>query len=111
MDVLMLGRCSHEFSWPRRAENGEYYQICTLCAAAFEYDWRTMRRGSRVDEAVVDTRAIRRRTLEKQPSWVPRSRRLRKKLPVRYRGKNLSTWYEGVIQNISQSGMATFFIP
>jgi hypothetical protein len=105
MDVLMLGRCSHEFSWPRRAENGEYYQVCTLCATAFEYDWRTMRRGGRVDEAVVDTRAIRRRAVEKQPSWVPRSRRLRKKLPVRYRGKDLSTWYEGVIQNISQSGV------
>ncbi len=36
---------------------------------------------------------------------MPRARRLRLNLPVRYRGKNLSTWYEGVIQNISQSGV------
>src|SRR6266568_3146098 len=67
MDVLMLGRCSHEFAWPRRAANGEYYQVCLLCAAAYQYEWKTMRRGSRV--------------------------------------KNLSSWFEGVIQNISQSGM------
>jgi hypothetical protein len=36
---------------------------------------------------------------------MPRARRLRSNLPVRYRGKNLNTWYEGVIQNISQSGV------
>jgi PilZ domain-containing protein len=105
MDVLMLGRCSHEFSWPRRADNGEYYQVCMLCATAFEYDWRTMRRGGRVDEPVADTGSVRRHSAEKQPSWMPRSRRLRKNISVRYRGKNLSTWYEGVIQNISQSGV------
>jgi hypothetical protein len=36
---------------------------------------------------------------------MPRARRVRSDLPVRYRGKNLSTWYEGKIQNISQSGV------
>src|SRR5438874_2204631 len=36
MDVLMLGRCSHEFAWPRRAANGEYYQVCLQCAAAYQ---------------------------------------------------------------------------
>ena len=36
---------------------------------------------------------------------MPRARRLRSNIPVRYRGKNLSTWYEGKIQNISQSGV------
>ena len=36
---------------------------------------------------------------------MPRARRLQSKLPLRYRGKNLSTWYEGLIQNISQSGV------
>jgi len=105
MDVFMLGRCSHEFSWPRRAENGEYYQVCTLCSTAFEYDWRNMRRGSQVDKAVAETTVAGRRSGQKQPNWLPRSRRLAKDIPVRYRGKNLSTWYEGVIQNISQSGV------
>jgi hypothetical protein len=105
MDVLMLGRCSHEFSWPRRAANGEYYQVCLVCAAAYQYDWKTMRRGNRVDEPVAETTTVRRRSAQKQTTWMPRARRLRSNLPVRYRGKNLSTWYEGVIQNISQSGI------
>jgi hypothetical protein len=26
-------------------------------------------------------------------------------LPLRYRGKNLGTWYEGTVANISQSGL------
>src|SRR5258708_29524212 len=30
LDVLRLGRCSHEFSWPRRAADGHYYQVCLL---------------------------------------------------------------------------------
>ena len=36
---------------------------------------------------------------------MPRARRLKMNAPIRYRGKSLSTWYEGVIQNISQSGV------
>jgi hypothetical protein len=104
MDVLMQGRCSHEFSWPRRAESGEYYQVCMLCATAYEYDWKTMRRGSRLDETA-ETVAVRRRSSQKQRAWMPRARRLNVTLPIRYRGKNLSTWYEGTIQNISQSGL------
>lgn len=105
MDVLMLGRCSHEFSWPRRAADGEYYQVCMLCATAYQYDWKTMRRGDRVSEPAAETTTVRRRSPQKHPTWIPRARRLRSDLPVRYRGKNLSTWYEGVIQNISQSGI------
>jgi len=108
MDVLMLGRCSHEFSWPRRAASGEYYQVCLLCATAYQYDWKTMRRGSRVDNPVAETAGIRRRSSQKQPNWMPRARRLKMDAPIRYRGKNLSTWYEGVIQNISQSGVMFF---
>ena len=105
MDVLMLGRCSHEFSWPRRAATGEYYQVCLLCAAAYQYDWKTMRRGSRVEEPATEGTAVRRRPGQRQPTWTPRARRVKLNLPVRYRGKNLSTWYEGIIQNISQSGV------
>ncbi|MFZ0798183.1 MAG: PilZ domain-containing protein [Terriglobales bacterium] len=105
MDVLKLGRCSHEFSWPRRAANGGYYQVCMLCATAYQYDWKTMRRGNRIDEPVPETTTGRRRSRQKQPTWVPRARRLRLNIPARYRGRNLSTWYEGMIQNISQSGV------
>jgi len=105
MDVLMLGRCSHEFSWPRRAASGDYYQVCLLCATAYQYDWKSMRRGSRVENPVAETNSVRRRLGQKKPTWMPRARRLKLDSPIRYRGKNLSTWYEGVIQNISQSGV------
>jgi hypothetical protein len=105
MDVLMLGRCSHEFSWPRRAASGEYYQVCLLCAAAYQYDWKTMRRGNRVEHPAAETTVVHRRSGQKRPTWVPRARRLKLNSPIRYRGKNLTTWYEGMIQNISQSGV------
>ena len=104
MDVLMLGRCSHEFSWPRRAVDGHYYQVCLLCAVEYKYDWATMRRTERLPLAAAPGSA-RRRTREKKPTWVPRARRLKLDLPLRYRVKSLSTWSEGVIDNISQSGV------
>src|ERR1700747_3543481 len=104
MDVLRLGRCSHEFSWPRRAADGHYYQVCLLCAAEYTYDWTTMRRTERVQVSPAEP-GSRRRPREKNPSWVPRARRVRLHLPLRYRVKNLSTWAEGTILNISQSGV------
>jgi len=39
-----MGGCLHEFSWPRRASDGRYYQICILCNLKREYDWHSMRR-------------------------------------------------------------------
>jgi hypothetical protein len=104
MDVLRLGRCSHEFSWPRRAADGHYYQVCLLCAAEYKYDWSTMRRTERVAVTTAEP-ATRRRPREKKPSWVPRARRLKLNIPLRYRVKSLSTWSEGTILNLSQSGV------
>ena len=104
MDVLRLGRCSHEFSWPRRAADGHYYQVCLLCAAEYKYDWATMRRTERVALTPAEP-ATRRRPREKKPTWVPRARRLKLNLPLRYRVKSSSTWTEGPILNISQSGV------
>ena len=49
LDVLTLGHCSHEFSWPRRSADGHYYQVCLHCATAYNYDWKAMRRTKRVD--------------------------------------------------------------
>ncbi len=105
LDVLMLGRCSHEFSWPRRAADGHYYQVCLLCAVEYKYDWKTMRRTERVEHEAPEGEAPRRRAHSKKPTWVPRARRLKLSLAVRYRVKNLSTWHEGTILNISQSGV------
>lgn len=65
LDVLMLGRCSHEFSWPRRGADGTYYQVCLLCAAEYEYDWTTMRRTERVERPTVET-GIRRNHLREK---------------------------------------------
>ncbi len=104
MDVLMLGRCSHEFSWPRRAADGEYYQVCLLCAAEYKYDWTTMRRTERVEHKP-ETGIRRSHPREKKPSWVPRARRLKLEIALRYRVNRTSTWYEGTIENISQSGV------
>src|ERR1700716_2756172 len=105
MDVLMLGRCSHEFSWPRRGADGNYYQVCLLCAAEYKYDWTTMRRTERVKHAKPETGIRRSHSREKRPSWVPRARRLKLDLPLRYRVNKTSTWYEGTIENISQTGV------
>jgi hypothetical protein len=104
LDVLMLGRCAHEFSWPRRAADGSYYQVCLVCAAEYKYDWKTMRRIERMDAAPAEP-ATKRRSHTKKPTWVPRARRLKLDTPVRYRVKNLGTWSEGIIENISQSGV------
>jgi hypothetical protein len=105
LDVLLLGRCSHEFSWPRRAADGEYYQVCLLCAAEYKYDWATMRRTERVVSEVEQSSTTKRRPHSKKPTWVPRARRIKMSAPVRYRVKNLGTWSEGKIENLSQSGV------
>ena len=105
MDVLMLGRCSHEFSWPRRGADGDYYQVCLLCAAEYQYDWTTMRRTQRVEHAKPDTVIRRSHTREKRPSWTPRARRLKLDVTLRYRVNSTSTWHEGTIDNLSQSGL------
>src|SRR6202040_2787755 len=85
LDVLMLGRCSHEFSWPRRAVDGHYYQVCLLCAAEFKYDWNTMQRVERLEHVTPEvTTATGRRTrsVDKKPTWVPRPRRLKLDTPM-----------------------------
>jgi hypothetical protein len=106
LDVLLLGRCSHEFSWPRRAADGEFYQVCLLCAAEYKYDWSTMRRTERVKPELGEaTTSPKRRQHVRKPTWVPRARRIKMEEAVRYRVKNLGTWSEGIIQNLSQSGV------
>ena len=104
----MLGRCSHEFSWPRRAADGEYYQVCLLCAAEYKYDWTTMRRTERVEHAKPETGIQRSHTRVKAATWTPRARRLKLDLALRYRVNNTSTWYEGKVENISQTGLLFF---
>ena len=40
----MPGLCSHEFFWPLKSGDGHYYQVCRLCGAQCEYDWKKMER-------------------------------------------------------------------
>ena len=104
----MLGRCSHEFSWPRRASDGDYYQVCLLCAAEYKYDWVTMRRTERVEHTKPEMGIRRVHKREKRPSWTPRARRLRISSPLRYRVNSTSAWHEGTIANLSQTGLLFF---
>lgn len=50
-----LRRCSHQFPWPRVDSDGRYYQRCSHCGIAYEYDWNNMRLTNQlVAAAVVD---------------------------------------------------------
>jgi hypothetical protein len=45
----VFGRgCSHRLTWPRLGNNGQHYQVCLNCGAAFEYDWQGMRLTGRL---------------------------------------------------------------
>jgi hypothetical protein len=78
--------------------------VCLLCAAEFKYDWATMRRTERLKKPA-DGGTAKRRPHSSKPAWVPRARRVKMDAPVRYRVKNLGTWNEGTIDNLSQSGV------
>jgi hypothetical protein len=40
--------CPHRFTWPHSGADGQDYQVCLRCGAAYEYDWSTMRRTGRL---------------------------------------------------------------
>jgi len=105
LEVISLGHCSHEFSWPRRAPDGDYYQVCLLCATQYKYDWKAMRRTERMETTSAEALASNPGNRSRKPSWVPRARRLKLEASVRYRAKGQSFWHEGVIENLSQSGV------
>jgi hypothetical protein len=105
LDLIPFAGCAHEFSWPRRWPDGEYYQVCLLCGAEYRYDWKTMRRTERL---AVESAARQRRfdlTDRKKPTWSPRARRLRLAIELKYRSRGSVLWHSGAIQNISQSGV------
>jgi hypothetical protein len=102
--------CRHEFSWPRRAEDGSYYQICLQCGTRYRYDWSTMKRVSRLEAEAEDepSAAEAKKPVRKcngNNRWQPRERRLRISVPVVYRVKGSSEWVHGTSENISRSGL------
>src|SRR6059058_355515 len=59
--------CSHEFLWPRRAADGNYYQVCLLCGTKYKYDWKSMQRMERTDSDVGTNSASGSSNLEAAP--------------------------------------------
>jgi hypothetical protein len=112
--------CRHQFSWPRRSEGGEYYQVCLECGIQYRYDWNKMRRTDRlIHEAVTVVSGTTKKPPRKcgsqpfstargehaRPSWQPRERRLRCDSPILFRAANGSEWLHGHAENISRSGL------
>lgn len=106
LDSIANRLCSHQFSWPRRRPDGDYYQTCVLCGSEYNYDWATMTRAGRVESTPAseisesETHHVRRRA-----NWVPRARRLKVNLPLKYRPTGTEEWLEGKVLNISQTGL------
>jgi hypothetical protein len=106
----ILFTCNHEFSWPRRTDDGSYYQVCLHCGVRYRYDWARMRR---LDKIQAEAEASPLPTPGKRPShkhdtrmtWHPRERRLKWTAEVRYRIKGTDQWFVGHAENISRSGL------
>jgi len=58
-----------------------------------------------VAHADPETLVRRSHSREKRPSWTPRARRLKLDLALRYRVNNTSSWFEGAVENLSQTGI------
>jgi PilZ domain len=99
----IIWACPHQFSWPRREENGAYYQLCLNCGSKYQYDWKQMRRIARVEEDLPTTT----RQSHRQPkvSWAPRERRHAHVVPVQYREGKAGEWLPGTSENLSRSGL------
>ncbi len=96
--------CRHQFSWPRRDDNGEYYQLCVHCGVKYMYDWARMRRLSPVENEP-ETASTRMRRCGKKVAWTPRERRLKHAVPVTIRIEGSDARVHGATQNISKSGV------
>ncbi len=109
-----LGRCSHEFSWPRRWSDGRYYQVCLLCGDEFLYDWKHMRRTERITAGRFAERVmegmrkgpVRQSHARQKPTWTPRARRLKlQNREMKFRERGSEQWLLGTVENISNSGV------
>jgi hypothetical protein len=100
LDLMLLKHCAHEFSWPRRLPDGDCYQVCLLCGEQYGYDWKKMSRTVRLSKAHLLN------SVPASPTkWSPRARRFAVSIPIEYRAAGESTWQQGTINNISESGI------
>jgi len=100
--VLPFFGCTHQFSWPRRWRDGEYYQVCLRCGAEYQYDWVSMQRRERVERHPEPASRMPQCDVS---SWRPRARRLAVDLPVQFRQGGCKEWHDGVIRNLSKTGL------
>jgi hypothetical protein len=103
-----LSSCRHQFAWPRRADNGDYYQLCVHCGAKYLYDWGNMRRlclAEEDEQSIVGQVRSSIRKCGTRVAWVPRERRLRHRVPVQFRLPGDAEWIEATSENISRSGL------
>jgi hypothetical protein len=89
----MFRRCAHQFSWPRKAVDGSYYQVCLRCSSQYAYDWETMRRLGRIEV----------RPARHEPDKP--ARRMSVAMKARYRELGSNAWHEATTENMSQSGV------
>jgi len=110
----IIGRCSHEFSWPRRWSDGAYYQVCLLCGDEWSYDWKKMKRTERITAGRFAERVIegvrkgpaRQSHATRKPTWSPRARRLKlENRAMKFRERGGNEWLAGEVENISNSGV------
>jgi hypothetical protein len=103
-----LSSCRHQFAWPRRADNGDYYQLCVHCGAKYLYDWGKMRRlalaEDEEDHATGPVRSSARKC-GSRVAWMPRERRLRHRVSVQFRLPGAADWVDATSENISRSGL------
>jgi hypothetical protein len=111
LEFLRLGRCSHEFSWPRRWPDGDYYQVCLICGEEYKYDWNTMSRLERISgvRKIEPERAggrPGRGHSRKKASWSPRARRIKLNgQEMKFRIVGTTAWQRGAAHNISETGI------
>jgi hypothetical protein len=95
----VFGRCAHQFSWPRKASDGSYYQVCLRCSSQYAYDWETMHRLGRIEARPA-------RIEPDQPA-----RRMSVAMKARYREVGSETWHEATTENMSQTGVKLQAVP
>ncbi len=95
-------RCSHQFSWPRRWRDGNYYQVCVRCGAEYLYDWDSMQRAGRFERHEETPGPVASKTVS---SWRPRARRVSVELQIQFRQPGSEEWHSGIIRNVSETGV------
>ena len=104
LSQILFG-CMHQFGWPRKDEAGNCYQQCLECGAEYSFDWAKMRRGEKIshhNRPRVSTKAAPPKTAA---TWKPRERRISWQAEIQYRVFHAEGWLQGLVENISRSGL------